>query len=333
MRSPVKRDVGELTRPPTAAPTPIIGEPCPLCSGTAFSPRASLRDNRTGAFEGRFLVARCTCCGLFGLRPLPDETDLASGYERGYGPYELPQVLPLTPPSSRVAALQDRLRRYWHLVDGNATIDRLPMVGRVLDVGAGQGENVAWLRDRGHDVVGLEPNPRAVEICRARGLPVIQGSLESAELETESFDTVLLSQVIEHLTDPVASLGVVRRLLRPGGRVVLLTPNVEGFPARLFGLEWAHWHVPYHVYLYGPGQLRRLLIASGFGVARLHTVTPGYWLGMSFRLKRRRSQETGWTLPHDDWRVHPAARVAVAPVVRSLDLLGRGDCLIAVGVK
>jgi len=266
---------------------------------------------------------------------MPSQEDLLAGYRRGYGPYPSPDCGhdAVRLPIGTKARFADTMRRYWHMVDGNATIDRVGLKGRVLDVGAGQGQNVEYLIRHGYETVGLEPNPLAARVCAEKGLPVLCGTLDSVSLEAETFDTVILSQVIEHLVDPRRSLDLVNRLLRPGGTVIIFTPNPKGAQAKLFGSNWAHWHVPYHVYLYGPIQLRRLLNRSRFVVHRLDTVSPAYWLSMSFQLWRHKSQQTGWALPASGRQLRYATRLAIAPLMRAIDLLKRGDCIVSIGIK
>jgi SAM-dependent methyltransferase len=301
---------------------------CPLCSSETFSPSRQLRDNRTGAFEGTFTFARCDGCGLLSLRPQPDQRELAAGYVRGYGPYATDDVqVAVTPPR------RARLRRAWHVLDGQATPDRFPLRGRVLDVGAGQGSNVAYLRARGVDAVGIEPNPRSVEVCQNRGLPVTYGDLETVELEEGSFDAVLLDQVVEHLLNPVGVLKLAVRALRPGGRLMVTTPNAGSLYARFFGDEWAHWHVPYHVYLYRKADLRLLFTSVGLAPERIEAVSPTFWLNMSVQARHHRSQQTGWVFPDRNFQPGLLLRLALIPPMRVLDFLGRGDCLIAVGRK
>jgi 2-polyprenyl-3-methyl-5-hydroxy-6-metoxy-1,4-benzoquinol methylase len=265
---------------------------------------------------------------------MPSEEELLAGYRRGYGPYpsggECHQVPPRKQGATRLA---DAIRRCWHVVDGNATIDRVTLRGRVLDVGAGQGQNVEYLVRHGFETVGLEPNPLAANVCKEKGLPVLCGTLDSVALEAETFDTVILSQVVEHLVDPVQSLNLVNRLLRPAGTVIIFTPNPSGVQAKLFGPNWAHWHVPYHVHLYGASQLRRLLNQSRFVVRHMHTVSPAYWLRMSFQLWSHKSQQSGWILPENGRQFNHATRLAIFPFMRTVDLLRKGDCLVAVGVK
>lgn len=304
------------------------GAACPLCGGGTFSFERRLRDNRTGAFEETFTLARCEGCGLLALRPQPDPRELAAGYVRGYGPYATDDTQPVP-----LRQRQERLRRAWHVLDGQATPDRFSLRGRVLDVGAGQGANVAYMLARGVDAFGIEPNPRSVEVCRSRGLPVVCGDLETVELEQGSFDAVLLDQVLEHLLDPVGVLKLAVRALRPGGRLVLTTPNADSLYARAFGDEWAHWHVPYHVYLYRKTDLRRLFEVAGLVPKRVTAVSPSFWLNMSLQAWRRGSQQTGWVFPDRSWQPALPLRLLIAPPSRALDLLGRGDCLVAVGRK
>jgi SAM-dependent methyltransferase len=258
--------------------------------------------------------------------PLPDE--LRAAYDEGYGPYAPPTV-DAKPPSFRSRAI-DRVRHWWHVLDGMPTADRLPLRGRVLDVGAGEGYNVMRLRRRGIDAVGLEPNHAAVEAARAAGLPMIEGAFEDSDL-TGPFDTILLDQVLEHFADPLAAMRRARELLAPCGRVAMLTPNVRSLFARAFGSEWAHYHAPFHLHLFGRDQARRLLEQAGFHVERVSTISPPFWLAMSLDAARHRSQATEYVLPSRDWQPHPIVRVALAPLLRLVDLLGRGDCLMVVG--
>ena len=106
---------------------------------------------------------------------MPKEKDLLAAYRRGYGPYPSGDGGRRggSLPAKAGTKLADALRRSWHVLNGDATIDRIALKGRVLDVGAGQGENVEYLVRHGYEAVGLEPNPLAARVCEEKGLPVL----------------------------------------------------------------------------------------------------------------------------------------------------------------
>lgn len=89
---------------------------------------------------------------------------------------------------------------------------------RALDVGCREGIQSAWLAARGYDVTGVDKEPQC-----AHGIPVDLD--EGLPLPDASFDVVWCSEVIEHLRDPAATIAELRRVTRPGGVMVLTTPN------------------------------------------------------------------------------------------------------------
>lgn len=95
---------------------------------------------------------------------------------------------------------------------------------RILDVGCGTGANLQMLGRFGK-AEGVDISPEALEFCRARGLAKVkQGAAEALPFTDASFDLVTALDVVEHLDDDVAGLRELRRVLRPGGRVLLFVP-------------------------------------------------------------------------------------------------------------
>ena len=116
----------------------------------------------------------------------------------------------------------------------------LPQGGRVLDVGCSSGYLAKPLSERGATVTGLELDPVAAETARQFCDQVLVGNVEEMELpfEPESFDAVVCGDLVEHLRDPRAFFEKVRPLIKPGGRIVLSTPNIANWAIRfslLFG--------------------------------------------------------------------------------------------------
>jgi 2-polyprenyl-3-methyl-5-hydroxy-6-metoxy-1,4-benzoquinol methylase len=111
----------------------------------------------------------------------------------------------------------------------------IPSGGRVLDVGCSGGYLAERLVARGSTVVGIELDPDAAAHARKFCAEVLVGDVEQIELafEPASFDTIVCGDLIEHLRRPEHLLARVRPLLRPGGRLVLTTPNVANWTIRL----------------------------------------------------------------------------------------------------
>src|ERR1051326_4731206 len=96
---------------------------------------------------------------------------------------------------------------------------------RSLDVGCGTGANLQMLAKFGV-AEGVDVSMEALEFCRARGLAKVkQGAAEALPYEDASFDVVTGLDVVEHLDDDLTGLQEMRRVLRPGGRVLLFVPD------------------------------------------------------------------------------------------------------------
>jgi 2-polyprenyl-3-methyl-5-hydroxy-6-metoxy-1,4-benzoquinol methylase len=154
--------------------------------------------------------------------------------------------------------------------------------GRVLDIGCSSGYLARRLVERGARVVGIDVDERAVAEAREVCEEVLVGDVESMELpfQEHSFDAVLCGDVIEHLRNPEAFLTRVRPLIRPGGRLVLTTPNVANWAMRL-GLLAGRWHYTdrgildrTHAHLFTKKTLEQTLERAGYRIVELDVTAP-----------------------------------------------------------
>jgi SAM-dependent methyltransferase len=178
----------------------------------------------------------------------------------------------------------------------NRRLRELPdLHGRTaVDIPAGTGRASRVLRDLGAEVRAFDLFPEFFDV---EGLSCTQADLSAPlPIEDASADLVLFQEGIEHLPDQLLPLREMNRILRPGGRLLLTTPNVSHLRARMshFLMESelykrmpaneldAVWHADNgrtyfgHLFLIGIQRLRTLAVAAGFRLTRLHTVRASY---------------------------------------------------------
>ena len=154
-----------------------------------------------------------------------------------------------------------------------------------LDVGCFEGHLLDQIRDNTcWKSFGLEPNSHAFETAQGKGHRVWHGNAENADSlipREQQFDVIHMGQSIEHLDDPVNVLGRLRRLLAPRGVLVVSTPNLDSREIDWFGPTWAHWHPPYHRYIFSRKGLHSLARHAGLLPVYFQTFSNPYWTSMS----------------------------------------------------
>jgi 2-polyprenyl-3-methyl-5-hydroxy-6-metoxy-1,4-benzoquinol methylase len=199
------------------APAGLERVVCNLCQEPASEPFA-LRQGMQ--------VVRCVRCGLVYVNPRFDAATLEQHYNSGQ--------------SSRIQYYLDveaaDRRSFGEILDLLESLR--PARGRILDVGPNVGTCLLLAAERGWKAAGIEINAEAARYCReARGLDVGTGVFDDGCRPEQSFDVVLMTDVIEHLRDPLAALVLVRKLLKPGGLVLVTTPDVGHWSGRLLQIK------------------------------------------------------------------------------------------------
>lgn len=224
--------------------------PCPLCGSTAFRP---------GVWDaGTYSFGRCRRCGVFYQNPQPLFDDLQHRYDEGYCRYEVERGEDFL--GLMKLALEDI---------GFSFEGRLP--GRFLDIGCATGLLVREGKNHSWESLGVELCDEAAEYGRRNyGVDIRTGTLEEAAFSAESFDVVHASHLIEHLNQPGVFLEEVSRILKPGGQLILTTPNADGLQARLLKGNWRS-AIADHLVLFSRRTLKELLAAKGFQVEKERT--------------------------------------------------------------
>lgn len=221
-----------------------------------------------------FDVYRCRQCGNVYLNPRPDVTEFARIYPATYHALDF---------SAKNYSLVHRIRSRLEALRLLRYCEGVPDDARILDVGCGDGFHLKLLKQYGNPnwtLEGADLDPRAADLVRQAGLTVHQGSLEDLALEADQYDLVYMIQTIEHVARPDALCAAIFRILKPGGRLVVVTDNTDSIDFAWFRRTyWGGYHFPRHWNLFNRRSLSRLAERAGFEVCSLRTiVSPVNWV-------------------------------------------------------
>jgi SAM-dependent methyltransferase len=142
--------------------------------------------------------------------------------------------------------------------------------GRLLEVGCSTGEMLQVAR--GPFVAsGVEADEASSRVAASRGLDCFCGTLAEAEFPDAHFDVAALYHVIEHVPSPRAELGELHRVLKPGGWLVIETPDIANLWFRLLGARWRQF-IPDHIFFFTPQTIVRMCEECGFEVREIRQV-------------------------------------------------------------
>ncbi len=304
------------------APMVMDAVRCCLCGTNDGTPVAVGEDfeYRTTADQS-FMAVRCQSCGLVYLDPRPAMSELGRIYPDNYHAFEFDAEQ-----FGLVHRVRSRLEARRVLRAGRG----LPHDARVLDVGCGDGFHLDLLRQYGPPgwtLLGVDTDPRAAAAAGRRGLQVELTAIEDSAIEPGSIDMALCIQTVEHVADPVVLLRAISKVLRPGGRLYLITDSTDSpdfFIAK--GRHWGGYHFPRHWNLFNKTSMRRLAELSGLDVERLGTtVSPVNWT-YSVRNLLDDWGAPGWLVRQFSLQTAPSLAVFTA-VDSVLSLVGRGALL------
>ncbi len=149
---------------------------------------------------------------------------------------------------------------------------------RLLEIGSGSGVALARMQALGWEVEGVEVDPGGVQAAQARGVKIHQGDIFKPGFADATFDAVTSTHVFEHLYDPVAVFRECERILKPGGILVILTPNVESVGHDWYGPAWVGLDAPRHLNLFSRDALKRAAEAAGFKIRVLDSTVRIAWV-------------------------------------------------------
>jgi SAM-dependent methyltransferase len=219
-----------------------------------------------------FDIIECIQCGFVHANPIPVEQDLKEIYQEEYYSTEKPEYI----------ARYEEDKQWWELCydDRYDYFEQQLNVSQrsILDVGSGPGLFLRRGVDRGWLTFGIEPSRQAAEYSRGFGLEIYQGFLApETELNT-FFDVVHLSEVLEHIPNPLALLKKTYSLLNNEGLICIVVPNDYNPLQKALRKvdDYQPWWLapPHHINYFEPSTLKALVEQAGFEVTEITSTFP-----------------------------------------------------------
>ena len=241
---------------------------CKICSSTAIL-KYCVQQN---------LVYDC-CDSCFYCEKRPEHTSVDADYVASQAMYyENPDLDPFLEPSS---VLDEKMKYRINLAAAY-----LKENDRVIEIGPGRGSFLAWLRSEGYSCTACEQSVVLTKELRDKGFEVIEGEFERLNFKSQ-YNLVFSFHIIEHVTSPLAHLEQAFKVTRPGGHLVLATPNSVSWQQRLLPLLSANFDTA-HLHVFSKRSLKLLGEKSGW--IHVHDSTfenVSGWLRLFSKLFRR----------------------------------------------
>lgn len=230
---------------------------CPICGHSTPVPVLA---------KNGYTIACCAACSVLHVSPIPSNEMLQAHYqdpsyfsgpeEQGYQSY-----------SAMRKALIPHFKRRLAVVRS-----QVPTGGRLLDFGCAAGYFLDVARSEGWQIAGVELSQEMARRASDMLSIPIASSLDS--LPDGDFDAICLWEVIEHLPRPIAELRLLRDRLRPGGLLMLSTPNTGHWQAKRQPDGWIGYRPPSHLVFFDERTLADALARAGFDRVTITRVSP-----------------------------------------------------------
>lgn len=247
---------------------------CAVCGADDSEPVGVGEDYEYRTSRDIFLAVRCAVCDLIYLNPRPDVSEFEAIYPSNYHAFDF---------SEEDYGLVHKIRSRLEAKRLLSWCKDLPADARILDVGCGDGFHLKLLREYGEKswmLEGIDFDERAARMAEKSGLKIHQGSVENLNLPENCYDLAIMIQTVEHLEKPFEILSAVKKLLKTGGKLVVVTDNTDSLDFKFFkGAYWGGYHFPRHWSLFNRKSLTELAGRVGFEIFDFKTqVSPVNWV-------------------------------------------------------
>ncbi|MBB3123147.1 2-polyprenyl-3-methyl-5-hydroxy-6-metoxy-1,4-benzoquinol methylase [Mesoflavibacter sabulilitoris] len=177
---------------------------------------------------------------------------------------------------SHTDAKRNWFEKAYHLVRRFSLKQKLKLINgfktetkTLLDVGCGTGDFLKTAKDNNWIVSGIEPNAEARTIANQKTENAVFDIEQLNNFESNSFDVITLWHVLEHLPDLEYQISILKKLLKPKGRLVVAVPNYKSFDANYYNQFWAAYDVPRHLWHFDQNSISKLFASIDMEIEQL----------------------------------------------------------------
>lgn len=177
---------------------------------------------------------------------------------------------------SHTDAKRNWFEKAYHLVRRFSLKQKLKLINgfktetkTLLDVGCGTGDFLKTAKENNWTVSGIEPNADARSIANQKTENAVFDIEQLNNFESNSFDVITLWHVLEHLPDLEYQISILKKLLKPKGRLVVAVPNYKSFDANYYNQFWAAYDVPRHLWHFDQNSISKLFASIDMEIEQL----------------------------------------------------------------
>jgi len=234
---------------------------CPICDCSNVVLFAKTKDYQNLDDKRDYYSYKCTSCNILFQYPFPKKEDFDIIYKDNYYAHVENEKIPFSMKildflfkhpliANIVKPFVVKIYPYFDIIKDSK---------KILDIGCGKGTFLNMLRKHNKETYGIEPDINANKILEKNGHIAIEGDILSSNFNDNFFDVITLFQVFEHIETPSAFLQETSRILKPGGYLIIGTPNIDSNLAIKYKNYWRSLELPRHVILHSPMSLYNLL--------------------------------------------------------------------------
>ncbi|MEI7596332.1 MAG: methyltransferase domain-containing protein [Bacteroidota bacterium] len=245
---------------------------CPICKSTMLKSHLTCKDYTVSQSE--FTIVNCSSCGFTFTNPRPEPENLGVYYKSEE------YVSHSNTKKGLIFKLYQLVRNYT-LDNKVRLVKKWGNPKNLLDIGCGTGAFIDRCAKSKIEVVGIEPDESARNFAINNFSLNVFDESEIIKIADNSYDTITMWHVLEHVSDLEERVKQLKRILKPGGTLFVALPNMASYDAQVYGKFWAAYDVPRHLYHFKKGDVERLFnLVSMVVVKRLPMKFDSFYVSM-----------------------------------------------------